>query len=259
MIRLSCKRMARILPLYVAGDLGAARQQKAAQHLTACKACRELADEFGESRSLLAEGCSLPEFGADFYAEIRNTVLDKIAVEHSVPKKTIFGRPWIYATSIAIAVIASIFLFQHFRYGSNEMTFTPPAAALILPPATAKDSPAPAVLSSGSQRRHRDRLASADPRRREFQLKTMRRTNSPREDREVAQTGRLGTKVKPVGPPSAALAEEPVASTPAEATQISRIEIQTADPNIRIIWFGPQGHEEGEQPTHDQIKQENRK
>ena len=254
MIKLSCKRMTRMMPLYVAGDLSAARLQKAAQHLRGCEACRELADEFYESKAWLAEGCSMPEFGTDFYAEIRNAVLDKITLERSLPKRTVFGRPWAYATSLAVVLIMSGFVLL--RYGSHEtpnsLTLTPPVADLTLPPVTGPDSPPRQVLSNDSKRRRADRLGGR-------QLKTIRRTSPLEQGVEVARARPLVPEVEPVTPQSVTISGEPLAAASGDANQVSRIEIQTADPNIRIIWFGPQGRGEGEQPTHDQIKQENRK
>jgi Putative zinc-finger len=254
MIRLNCKRMARMMPLYVAGDLSAARLQKAAQHLRACEACRELADEFHESKALLAEGCSMPEFDAEFYAEIRNAVLGKIKLERSLPKRTVFGRPWVYATSLAIIVIMSGFVLL--RYGShdrpNSLTLTPPVAGLAVPTATGPDSPSRQVLSNDSNHRHAARLSGR-------QLKAIRRTSPLEQEGEIARVKPSVREVEPVPPQSVTISGEPLATVSGDANQVSRIEIQTADPNIRIIWFGPQGREEGEQPTHDQIKQENRK
>jgi hypothetical protein len=43
----------------------------------------------------------------------------------------------------------------------------------------------------------------------------------------------------------------------ASASQVSRIEIQTADPNIRIIWLVPRESREPEENNHDQDQPEN--
>jgi hypothetical protein len=251
MINLSCKRMTRMMPLYIAGELSAGRLQKSAQHLRACAACRELADEFHESKALVAEAYSMPEFGEEFYAEIRNAVLDKIAIERALPKRTIFGHSWVYAATLAIVVIASGFLLL--RYSSNDTPnrsiLTPPTADLIVPRATGTDSTPRQVLSSDSKRRRAVRLGGR-------QLKTIRRTSPLEQEGEIARVRPLATEVAPA---SVTIFGEPLTTASSDANQVSRIEIQTADPNIRIIWFGPQGREEGEPPTHDQIKQENRK
>jgi hypothetical protein len=41
------------------------------------------------------------------------------------------------------------------------------------------------------------------------------------------------------------------------SSQVSRIEIQTADPNIRIIWLGTRESREPAENNHDQDRNEN--
>ena len=62
---LSCRRMGRMIPLYVAGDLVGGWEREAAEHFATCEGCRGLAEEFAESGSLLAEGWARQEFDAD--------------------------------------------------------------------------------------------------------------------------------------------------------------------------------------------------
>src|SRR2546423_12856025 len=98
MKNLNCKRASRNLPLSVAGDLPGDLDRAIVSHLSICEECGRLAREFRESQSLLAEACALPEFGAQFYDQIRNNVLDKITRD-AVPSKPRFGHRWIYASA----------------------------------------------------------------------------------------------------------------------------------------------------------------
>jgi len=43
---LNCKRMTRMMSLYIAGDLSGATLRAATLHLATCEACRRLAEEF---------------------------------------------------------------------------------------------------------------------------------------------------------------------------------------------------------------------
>ena len=46
---LDCKRMAHMVPLYIADDLGGAPEREVVAHLAQCEGCRLLAEEFSES------------------------------------------------------------------------------------------------------------------------------------------------------------------------------------------------------------------
>ena len=101
MRRLNCKRTARMISLYIAGDLVGAPEREVAAHLAACDGCRRLADEFSESSSLMTEACAPPEFGAEFYSGIRQAVLGEIASDQMLAKPSIFRPRWLYATAFA--------------------------------------------------------------------------------------------------------------------------------------------------------------
>jgi hypothetical protein len=71
---------------------------------------------------------------------------------------------------------------------------------------------------------------------------------------QVAQAMQSPANVTTAAPEPATLSG-PSASTPighASASQVARIEIQTADPNIRIIWLAPGGSGESVEINHDQ-------
>src|ERR1700694_78425 len=101
---LNCKRMTRMMSLYIAGDLSDAIRRAATLHLATCELCRRLAEEFSETSALLTQACASPEFDAEFYTGIRRAVISEIA--HSrVPSKSsrlgsflasFWGRRWVY-------------------------------------------------------------------------------------------------------------------------------------------------------------------
>src|SRR6266550_253842 len=94
MRKTNCERMARMTSLYVAGDLVGEPERDAAAHLANCQACRQLAEDFSESSSLLSEAWAQPQFDAEFYAAIRREVLGKITVDRNLSKPSMFGRLW---------------------------------------------------------------------------------------------------------------------------------------------------------------------
>jgi hypothetical protein len=246
---LNCKRTARMISLYVAGDLVGAPEREVAMHLAACDGCRRLAEEFSQSSSRLTEACASPEFGAKFYSGIRHAVLGEIA-SHQLPAKPSLFRPrWLYATAFAAIVIVSVVMLQHFVSARRAMSPdiaraargidqpTPSSSEVPLPPKnhelTAKQS-VPVLASPHGRSRH-----SAE-------------TKQP--DALVAQAPRVsGTQIEPVMQPSTRVG--PVALE--ASSQVSRIEIQTADPNIRIIWLSPRESREPDGTNRDQDRNEN--
>jgi hypothetical protein len=258
MRRMDCKRMTRMMSLYVAGDLVGEPEREAAAHLAACQACRQLAEEFSESSSLLTQACAQPQFDAEFYNGIRSAVLGKIALDRIGSKPSIFGRlwgrRWVYAASFAALIVAVVAL-QLFRGTSREprnVALTPPATHATASDQTKQNSSsvrqfsAPAHESdrAATQTRHPHKLfARLDSRRGDSQIKAARKP----EGLNAAETARDNRKE------SAPVTLLSVASVaPRASPEISRIEIQTADPNIRIIWLAPRESQKLDQNNHSQ-------
>ena len=234
---LNCKRAARMISLYVAGDLLGAPEREVATHLAACEGCRRLAEEFSESSSLLTAACAPPEFGAEFYSGIRHAVLGEIASDQMQSKPSLFRPRWLYATAFAAIVIVSGAMLQHFVSTRRApppdvpMVKVEPTSGPTAVPSPRKKHEPPAMRSAPSS----DVLALASPR------------GSSR-DLMASQAARdSGTQIEPAVQSSTRVG--PVAL---EASQISRIEIQTADPNIRIIWLSSRESREPDGTKQDQ-------
>jgi hypothetical protein len=266
---LNCKRTARMISLYVAGDLAGAPEREVATHLAACEACRRLAEEFSESSSLLTQACAPPEFGAEFYSEIRQAVLGEIANDQMLAKPSLFRPRWLYATAFAAIVIASVVMLQHFvsaRRGVPQDLASAPQVK-VRPTSGSTDVPAPRKKqSSGTLRtRKTEAVAFANPHGSSRHLPGMRGSNASAQaaqDRrtEIAPALPSSTNVGAVLVESATLAGSSAASSLSErasVSQVSRIEIQTADPNIRIIWLSPRESREPAENNHDQDPREN--
>ncbi len=286
---LNCKRMVQMISLYVAGDLVRVREREVATHLAACEQCRRLAQDFSESSSLLAQACTPPEFGAEFYSGIRRAVLGEITRERMRSKPSLFRRRWLYATAFAGVVIAAgVMLQQHFVSTIREA----PQGLTLAPQVTGQprsdqakgtnssSSPPLSELPQSPRKPHRlpetlrvkshNVLALVNPRRRSRQFETVRKSDAS----DTSQTARdkrapiaqatpsstsASTSISPVALESATFSGGSPSSLSgrASASQVLRIEIQTADPNIRIIWFAPRESRESEETNHDQDQHEN--
>ena len=274
---LNCKRVAQMISLYVAGDLVGAPEREVATHLAACERCRRLAEDFSESSSLLTQACRPPEFNAAFYSGIRRAVLDEIRRDRMLSKPSLFRRRWLYATAFAAVVMAAGLMLQHFGSTRRE---TPQGLAGQAKATNSSSSPGLSELQQSPRKpqglpgtlagkSHKD-LALENPRRSLKQFETVRKPDASR----IAQAGLAQIALAMQSSTSASTSISPAAlesttfslgstSPPAgraSASQVSRIEIQTADPNIRIIWLAPQESRESrefDEINHDQDQDEN--
>ena len=269
MRKLNCKRMPRMISLYVAGDLVGGPEREVTAHLAACEACRQLAQEFSESSSLLTQACAPPEFGAEFYSGIRHAVLGEISRDRMLSKPSLFRRRWLYATAFAAVVIAVPVMLQHFGSIRRE---APQGLADQANATHSSSSPGSSGAQQSARKPHELRGTLRGPSHKVLALVNSRR--SPRQFEMVrkldasgiaqsARDKRNQTVQAMQSPTSAPTGVSPVAlesatsggsaSSPfGRASQVSRIEIQTADPNIRIIWLGPRESRESEETNHDQ-------
>lgn len=266
MSTLNCKRTARVISLYLAGDLSDGAAGEVSAHLAACEECRRLAEEFSISSSLLAQACPPPEFAAEFYAGIRTAVLAEITREAGSTKLWFFQRPWLYATSFAALLIACLLLLQHFGRGPrpHDVAVGAPAVAVQTPRPTETVNPSTSPLTARTQPAPGKPEAPpvVHPRRAPRQLEQLRNPAAVTTQSAVNQSKqiRLGGE-SPVNIDSPVAGSQRSAGTAglAAMAQMSRIEIQTSDPNIRIIWLTASESGPSENINHDQDQHGERK
>lgn len=259
MRKTDCKRMGRMMSLYVAGDLVGEPEREAVAHLAACQACRQLAEEFSQSSSLLTQAFVPPEFGAEFYTGIRRAVLGKITDDGIASKPQLFerlwARRWVYAGALAAVSIAIVTLqvLRGIPREPQNLGFTPQVTRPSTSDQTKEANSSSSRGLSGSPGKPDRATAQAGQSHKLFARRDSRQDNSQIETarkpdaEDTARTARDNREeIAPVIPSSVAAETVTLsgwsASSPsgtASSSEISRIEMQTADPNIRIIWFAP--------------------
>jgi hypothetical protein len=247
---LKCKRLARMISLYVAGDLVGPPERDVAVHLAACEGCRRLAGEFSESSSLITQAFTTPEFGAEFYSGIRHAVLGEITRDRRPSKPSLFRPRWFYATAFAAIVIIAGVMLQHFvgsRRGVPQDLARAPQMT-VQPTSGSSEGPSPRkkhLLIGKPSAPSSNALALSSPHGSYRHFEGMRTPAAL----VTAQAGRDGrAQIEPAMQSTTSLG--PVALE--ASSQVSRIEIQTADPNIRIIWLSPRESREPNGTNHDQ-------
>jgi hypothetical protein len=239
---MNCSQVQDSLPVYVGGDLAERWAHSITVHLQCCANCAEVANEYRETREMLRD-FTPPAFAEGTYAGIRQRVLREIENERIAPAwpKMIANlfRPrlaWALATAllIAITLFAAFFIANRWNVESpvtekNPKTVQPNANdhAESRPPAKNQTGllPSPNLPRKGERGEiHQRRRNAVFDRVRE----QMARAGANAPDTS------LRVSMQPDNPPQPALfpPRDPTASEKA-----LRLEIQTKDPNIRIIWF----------------------
>ncbi|HEX6625967.1 MAG TPA: hypothetical protein VF064_19780 [Pyrinomonadaceae bacterium] len=234
---MDCKRAEELMPRDAGGDLedGRARAGLSA-HLGDCAPCRRLAAEWAESRALLRLH-EPPEFDAAFFEHVRRNVMREITTPTTAaPAPTVFAallallpraRTLAYAASLALVFAALLFGLRLSRApqptkvagGGVASSVNEALAKEINPP-----RPTPRIVVR--EQAHRKTRA----------FKTVPRADRPAPTRAAAL------------PDAAALSSLPDAAAELavvrDEREMLKIELQTRDPNVRIIWFSPQPSEQ---------------
>jgi len=260
-----CTRVKKFLPLQVAGDLRGHRDRAVTKHLTTCAACRHAAVEYDASRQLLRAGAeSLPaEFDSAFYEGIRNSVLAQIkggrtpAPPPFAAFSSFFNGRLAYAAMLALIVTAAALSLHNYTRRTNEEAGR--QKMIVNVNSQLIETPAPAATSTVARRVHQDRqtpqasvdltggarVAKSSLAKQHTRIERSRSGAQP--SLRLARNTPLLKKRNPLAPDGIRQATNPqelatggTGGTATTAlTEVSRIEIQTSDPNIRIIWLAP--------------------
>jgi hypothetical protein len=239
---MNCTIVEKLLPLYVEGDLSERETAEVRAHLSSCDDCSGLSEEFIASQSRL-HNFAVPEFGAEFYEQLRGAVLREIN-SGPAPRPYFFQTlrtlfTWRPAAAFALALLALCGALSLILYRSLAERDAPLLAIEEnmgeLNPAEIKEATAQDVKDASTREGggvvRQQGIAARDNVKRQragagAQANTRRAGSIPKsvdvEDASVAETmqGNGGT----------------VEANSKQA--IARMEIQTSDPNIRIIWLG---------------------
>ena len=238
---MNCKQIEKLLPLYVGRDLDARSEQLVATHVESCAACSAAASEYRQTRELLQEFAP-PVFSEDVYAGIRQNVWRQIETESTTVSMSELIAGWFRPRVIwaaASALLVAVLVLGIFLIGNRS---TPRHTVAVNTPEPNRDgsskkmtelprdtsTPAPLVAREGVKGprqvsiRHSGR--KGDRNRAPDRLNTLV-AKAPDAPPNTSGSPRLGTS------------SDPDPSPGRDSEKTLRMEIQTKDPNIRIIWF----------------------
>jgi anti-sigma factor RsiW len=229
-----CTRVNELLPLYIADDLSAVQTQTVARHLQTCAGCRAATDEYAASRAWLQVGAQAA-FEDEFYDEIRATVLRQIRQTQTpapffAPR---FSRGSAYvAASLALLTLLGVLIWHVQNQATHDKDAVIAQGTPEPTPAPTHERVAPPTLGTARQ--------SDQPPRNQQAINKLPAQRVPRHTARtvVPLVGPAQTNVA-IRTPVPTLMPAPHDAATQTTSEVARIEMQTADPNIRIIWLTP--------------------
>jgi hypothetical protein len=197
---MKCQGVARLLPLYVEGDLPRRKSERVREHLQSCLPCRCLCEEYRVSQQWLHASAG-PAVPGEKLEAMRGAIWRRLeqqprpsALWLAVERGWLALRRWAGQPSVAVAAVGLVVL------GSLTWTRMSGLGGARLPAEVSREQSDEA--------------------------------NEPFEDPEILAAAT---------PDEWAEGSEPGEAEPTEETadHNMRIEIQTKDPNVRIIWLTP--------------------
>jgi anti-sigma factor RsiW len=249
---MNCHEVETLLPLYIGRDLEEKRANLLTAHMHSCVTCAGSAEEYREAQQLM-QLFEPPHFSESVYSGIRSRVLAQIEQESNAPTllqqlAALFQPRVMWAASAAVLVAVSVLGFYFIAGRTNQQRPVPQLAGsrLDADPARADqqsiaqtrteefaksfllnagsssgsaETVKDANLVSTSQRAGRRRLAGerTRPTRSGEALAMITQASMPDRNPAKSETYPLDASPTP---------EQPL-----------RVEMQTSDPNIRIVWF----------------------
>jgi hypothetical protein len=226
--------MEQLIPLYVEGDLEADAANAVRAHVNGCEPCRALVAQYEASQDWL-HTYTPPDFNEALLDSVRLGVMR--ALQEQGTRPTFFERfallltprRIVAATAAAMIIIAAFVLYSvsnKSNIGLNraERAFVQPreekpAPPFVMPPhdVIAPDGGVKPVKHARRKKPASVYLATGNAHRSPRRIERV-----PQNDNALAHDNRPPVPDESVKPP-----------------EMLRIELQTADPNIRIIWLAP--------------------
>ena len=248
---MNCKKITQLIPLFVGEDLEALEMEQLSAHFAACNLCDDAVKEFQSSQFML-HNFAAPEFDEDVFAQMRSSVLNEIACPQIENLSTSFWN-WkvAFAASLAMIILVSgIALNRHGNpenhiaqtanigevkttnfnfYASKNSTNTLPVVRKIPKPRSGRNSIAQGEASVS--KRNPGNVIENHP-------SPERATYEPMIAATIAHTDQAAN-ILPQAENTTAMTN-PNSEKSIPEPEMLRMEIQTADPNIKIIWLMPQ-------------------
>jgi hypothetical protein len=236
---MKCTQAEKLIPLFAGDDLPAREANVLRQHLESCADCRRLASEFEESRDWLIN-LAAPQFDEAMLDGLRDGVLREIS---RVEKRRRWFDQWFgwivpnwnprFAFAVSLAALLLIAAFGLLIYRRQPPHGPKQDRADVRKDAGDQVGSHP----GGTQDEPDPQIVKGNPEQRRIKRKATRRgfAESPQPEAQTAEPDFVAQDIEPPDPAK----PDPIKIDLAANREMTRIEFQTADPNIRIIWLTP--------------------
>ena len=240
---MNCQQVQDLVPLYIGSDLDETRAPLVAAHVQVCETCTRAEHEYRETTQLLQTFVP-PAFTEDFYAAMRRSVWQNLEEK---PKSSALSRfiadlfhprlGWALASAVLIAVSA-VGIYVISRRGAVQQPFVSTQTPLTA--ATQDNQPTTSSQNNGSSTRS-SALSGSKPPRTNVHPIQVRQNRNTIHDRVNLPTVSAIAAVSPasISAPAAGESRQADSGVSDASHAPLRVEIQTKNPNIRIIWFTP--------------------
>jgi hypothetical protein len=228
-----CTHAEKLIPLFAGDDLPAREADALRRHLESCANCRRIAAEFDESRDWL-RGFPALQFDDVALNDMRDSVLRDIERIKNRARRLQWIVPgwnlrFAFVTSLALLLFGVLFSLAIYRrqpprndHESNQVELSP-------------------GKTPDGRTNNNKQIALDKPDRRKFGRRPIKRApeESPQTEAGRIEPDLITQNMAAEPEVNQLTVPYPANTDPAPNRNMLRIEIQTADPNIRIIWFAP--------------------
>ena len=236
---MKCRRVENLISLYVENDLAARLSERVSSHLEWCGRCNWLLDEYKESQSWLHSGtgpeldeAELNAFKADVLRSVAQNATKTSPVANLIQHWT---RRQLFAFSVAILLFAGMFVLYVYQTRKNVKVAQPQNAVSSPESKPVPDSSPGLAVKVGAN--SAEKASVKKPKRHSFG-----------KARRNVSLARHRFEASPAVDPARFSFESENSN---RASGMLRIEFQTSDPNIRIIWFAPKDTNPSQKPATD--------
>lgn len=229
---MNCKQLDELLPLYAGRDLDEKRARLVSEHVQICSTCAQVAGEYRDAVEL-AQHFAPPVFSDNVYASVRRQVMQQIEDKPTAPLLQQMFASWFrprIAWAFASALIIAFGLFA-FYLVVNRTVNVQPGANNHPQVSRPEHTPDSIAIPRTTQPSGADKVKPAEDKGKRLVNRRPLRTVKTL-DIQLRAASVIPPKLRD---PEAGNSLPAVDAVPGESPL--RVEIQTKNPNIRIIWF----------------------
>jgi hypothetical protein len=232
---MKCQHVEKLLPLYVEGDLDAEALREVAAHLGECERCATLAEEFNASQSWLHEH-SMPDFDEIFFADLKSNVMREIN-QQAPPfsfRQWLFLRLYlkpVWAAALVLMIVGGLAIYF---YQNKALNGAPADVAIYeaAHPATTPQNSADSDKQKLPEIINVNNPTTRNPHHIHNKVR-------PRHEKQPVIKVPQMTEPTYIADRTNDSTDLSVMTNNTSAPEMTRIEFQTDNPKIRIIWFVP--------------------